>query len=271
MMKKTAQKLGIIGCLVGIIFVGLFYFNLLNSSSTFQGCCGHDLLFALMSLVEFSAVCIIWGLISSLFALKNSKIPGISMFISSLFGILNISSFLVNESVFYSSISLRIIYISLLLIPFICISTASIMVILSNRHEKFSFLQLSGIALIFSASITCIVCLLQSIEFIGMHDSSRFLSFLLDDPNKITLVSHLIVVELIASIASLVGSILWFRGLKKAGCYTLIASSITGIVAAIVSATPFQNIPTINYILFILFAAVLIESIILLFKFKPLK
>jgi hypothetical protein len=64
---------------------------------------------------------------------------------------------------------------------------------------------------------------------------------------------------------------LWFRGLKKAGCYTLIASSITGIVAAIVSATPFQNIPTINYILFILFAAVLIESIILLFKFKPLK
>jgi hypothetical protein len=259
MVKRTSRLIGISSSLVGIILTVIFAIYIFFTKSTFEGCCGEEVLFFLTFFCITSAICFTIAGLSSLFAHKNSKLPGVFMLVSALFGIYPISTISISQGFYCSTISVEFVQIALFMLPCIGIIYASTMSLFANNLQDDSKICIHRKVTIFTAStVFSFISLL-----IFVNPFTDFSEYDLINPSNFILVLVLFIVLILSGIGSVTGSCLWLKKRDRKGFYTLLTSSIVGIGAIITIICLFQNKPFFHVLLLITLLVTLVENILL--------
>ena len=153
MVKSNARLIGISSSLVGIILTVIFAIYIFFTKSTFEGCCGEEVLFLLKFFCITSAICFVIAGLSSLFAHKNSKLPGVFMLVSALFGIFPVVTVSNSQGFYCSTISVDFVQIALFMLPCIGIIYASTLNLFANNLKNDSKACTNRKVTIFTTSI----------------------------------------------------------------------------------------------------------------------
>jgi hypothetical protein len=267
MVKRNARLIGISSSLVGIIMAGIFASYLFFTKSSSQGCNGDELFFIFRFICITSAICFVIAGLSSLFAHKNSKLPGIFMLVSSLLGVLPISIILISAGFYCSTFSLIFFLLLLFLLPSIVILYASTLNLFAKSLQNDSRVCIHRKAIVFTSSI-----FLTFISLLMLFNSFNFfIEYDLFDPGNLSLVVVLYVVLILSGIGSITGSCLWLKNQNNAGFYTLLTSSIVGIASITTVICLFQNKPFFQVLLLITLLVILVETILLRLKCSKTK
>ena len=259
MVKRNARLIGISSSLVGIIMAGIFAIYLFFTKSTFEGCCGEEVLFFLTFFCITSAICFVIAGLSSLFAQKNSKLPGIFMLVSAFFGIFPVATISNSQGFYFSTISVDFVQIALFMLPCIGIIYASTLNLFAKSFKNDSKIYINRKFTIFTSSIVFSFISLLTL----LNSLTDAIEYDLFNPSNLSLVVVLFIILFLSGIGSITGSCLWFKNRCKAGFYTLLSSSIVGIASMATVICLFQNKLVFHVFLLITLLVILLETILL--------